>query len=211
MAGKVKFTDWSGLSLGKFMLRSLIVISAVIAICIVVVLAGMKAMNKQLGLDDSQLQEGVEAVESFQAESLWVSDFTTIPEIEEHVVDSPEESWPLTSCSLYVSSGSSAVFDSLPEAATTWDIPYETLLLVKLWALESGMPEVDIDRIYVFNHLDSLYVDLPSALDIDGLRRTIEARFICYTRLFPLVGGNLVSSFENGISLAGVRGVFRTP
>lgn len=193
------------------MLRSLIIISVVIFICIIVVLAGMKEMNRQLGLDDSELQEGTEVTESFPAESLWVPDLTMIPEIEEQVADSPEAGWPVTSCSLYVSSGSTAVFDSLPEAVTTWDKPYETLLLVKLWALESGMPEVDIDRIYVFNHLDSLYVDLPSALDLDGLRRTIEARFICYTRLFPLVGGNLVSSFEDGISLSGVRGVFRTP
>jgi hypothetical protein len=193
------------------MLRSLIVISIVIVVCIIVVLAGMKAMNRQLGLDDNESQEGAEAAESFPAESLWVPDLTAIPEIEEQVVESPEASWPLTPCSLYVSSGSSAVFDSLPEAVTAWDIPYETLLLVKLWALESGMPEVDIDRIYVFNRLDSLYVDLPGALDLDGLRRTIEARFICYTRLFPLVGGNLVSSFEDGIYLAGVRGVFRTP
>ncbi len=194
----------------RFLLRSLIFIGIVLAVCIIVVLIGMKTVNSQLGLDTLPEQEQEVGDLTF-ADSLWVADISVIPKAEEIIIEGPEAGWPVTPCSIFVSGDSPALHDSLPEARTTRGIPYETLLVVKRWAAESGMPELDLNRIYVFNHLDSLYVDLPVALDFDGLRRTIEGRFICYTLLYPLVGGNLLSNYEDGIHLTGVPGVFSRP
>ena len=66
-----------------------------------------------------------------------------------------------------------------------------------------------IDHVYVFTKFDTIYVDLPSEADLSGLKLTIESRFICFTRLFPLVAGNVLSSYPEGIPLRGVKGVFR--
>jgi hypothetical protein len=198
-------------SIVRFLLRPMIFIGAVLAVCSLVVLLGMKAVNSKLDLENLPGQDELEAVDLTLADSLWVIDVTATHEIEEIVIEGPETGWPVTPCSIFVSADSQALQDSLPEARTTVGIPYETLLVVRRWAAESGLPEPDLDRIYVFNHLDSLYVDLPVALDFDGLRRTIEGRFICYTRLYPLVGGSLLSNYEDGIRLAGVPGVFSRP
>ena len=198
-------------SVVRFVLRSLILIGIILVACVGVVLLGMNAVNSKLGLDEMSGQEEMVSGDLTVADSLWVPDLTAVPEVDELLVEGPEAGWPVTPCSIYVSGDSEAFHDSLPEARTTEGIPYETLLVVKRWAALSEMPESDLDRIYVFNHLDSLYVDLPAALDIFGLRKTIEGRFICYTRLYPLVGGNIISGYEDGISMAGVRGVFSRP
>ena len=66
-----------------------------------------------------------------------------------------------------------------------------------------------IDKVYIFTKLDTIYVDLPSEADLEGLKLTIESRFICFTRLFPLMAGNVLSSYPEGIPLRGVKGVFR--
>jgi hypothetical protein len=197
--------------LGHFLIRSTVFVAAVLAVCVLVVLMGMRTVNSQLGLDETPVTEGDGTGNQLYSDSLWIPDITTGPETEEVLVEAPESGWPVTPCSLFVSSGSSAVHDSLPEARTTAGIPYETLLVVRRWAVLSGMTETDIEKVYVFNHLDSLYVDLPAALDVGGLVRTVEGRFICYTRLFPLVGGNLLSGYEEGVHLSGVPGVFDGP
>jgi len=98
--------------------------------------------------------------------------------------------------------------DSIPEAPTTSDIPYEALLVARRWASLAGVTESDLEKVYVFNRLDTLYVDLPALYDIDGLSRTIEGRFVCFTRLFVLAGGMPVSGFPDGSPLRGVAGTF---
>ncbi|MEN8208894.1 MAG: hypothetical protein ABFR50_06555, partial [Candidatus Fermentibacteria bacterium] len=120
-----------------------------------------------------------------------------------------EATWEVTPCSIYVSESSSPVIDSLPTAPEIENKPLEALFLTKRWAAEAGIEEESLDQVYVFTKLDTIFVDLPSERDFLGLKLTIESRFICFTRLFPIVAGNLLSSYPEGIPLRGIEGVFR--
>ncbi|NOQ22500.1 MAG: hypothetical protein GQ565_07610 [Candidatus Aegiribacteria sp.] len=190
----------------------LIRLGAIAGIVILIYFAislGMRTVNKSLGTEESP-DETYEDVEIYTPqESLYTSEERiTLPEIED-LPEGPEASWEVTPCSIYVSESSSPVIDSLPTAPEIEYKPLEALFLVKRWAAETGVEVEFIDQVYVFAKLDTIYVDLPSERDFLGLKLTIENRFICFTRLFPLVAGNLLSSYPEGIPLRGVEGVFR--
>ncbi|MBN2586070.1 MAG: hypothetical protein JXA64_03785 [Candidatus Fermentibacteraceae bacterium] len=192
----------------RWILVRLGVIVIIIVVCFLVISLGMKMFNKSLGLeqqDGGQQDEGAPAVpETFYAPG----ERLTLPEIEE-LPEGPEESWEITPCSLWVSGSGRPVVDSLPEAPSVMQKPLEALFLVRRWAVESGIGDEDISMVYVFTRLDTIYVDLPVERDVTGLKLTIENRFICFTRLFPLVAGNIMSAYPDGISLRGIEGVFR--
>ena len=190
----------------------LIRLGAVAGIIILIYLAislGMKTVNKSLGTEESP-DETFEGVELYTPpESLYASgEELTLPEIED-LPEGPEASWEVTACSIYVSETSQPVIDSLPTAPEIEDKSLEAQFLVKRWAAEVGIEPEYIDQVFVFTKLDTIYVDLPSERDFLGLKLTIESRFICFTRLFPIVAGNLLASYPDGISLRGIEGVFR--
>ncbi len=190
----------------------LIRLGAIAGIIILVYFAisfSIKTVNKTLGTEENP-DETFEDVELYTPpESLYTSEErVTLPEIED-LPEGPEASWEITPCSIYVSESSQPVIDSLPTAPEIENKPLEALVLVKLWAAESGIEDESIDQVYVFTKFDTIYVDLPSERDFLGLKLTIENRFICFTRMFPLVAGNLLSSYPDGISLRGIEGVFR--
>ncbi len=184
-------------------------IAGIIILIYIAISFGMKTVNKSLGTDGST-DETSEDVELYlPPESLYVSgEGITLPEIED-LPEGPEASWEVTPCSIYVSESSGPVIDSLPTAPEIEGKPLEALFLVKRWAAEAGIEDEYIDQVYIFTKLDTIYVDLPSERDFLGLKLTIESRFICFTRLFPIVAGNLLSSYPEGIPLRGIEGVFR--
>lgn len=193
----------------KFILIRLAFAAGIIAVVCVLVVLALGAINDGPGDgDQGSLSSDQGTTDPFaEQDSIWSGDAIALPE-QQMMSEGPEASWELSPCSLYVSAGSSPVVDSLPEAPSPDGKALEALLVVKSWATESGLGEEYIDNVYVFNRKDTIYVDLPSALDVGGLKATLESRFICFTRLFPLVGGNLLASYPDGLSLRGVPGVF---
>ncbi|MCK5116615.1 MAG: hypothetical protein KAR44_08435 [Candidatus Aegiribacteria sp.] len=185
------------------------VIAGIIILIYIAISLSMNSVNRSLGTDGNT-DETSEDVELYlPPESFYTSgEGITLPEIED-LPEGPEASWEVTPCSIYVSESSEPVIDSLPIAPEIEDKPFEALFLVKRWAAEAGIEDEYIDQVYIFTKLDTIYVDLPSERDFLGLKLTIESRFICFTRLFPIVAGNLLSSYPEGIPLRGVEGVFR--
>ena len=187
-------------------------IAAIIVLCYLIISAGMRMFNKSLGLDDSDQQTSRDdAQEELYStpDSLYTAESRiSLPDAEE-LPEGPEASWGATPCSIYVSVSSEPVIDSLPEAPEVVDKPMEAFFLVRRWAEESGLDQDELEKIYVFTKLDTIYVDLPRPMEWDALKQTLECRFICFTRLFPLVSGNLLSEYTEGISLRGIEGVFR--
>jgi hypothetical protein len=185
------------------------VIAGIIILIYFAISFGMKTVNSSMGIEENR-DETSEEVELYTPpESLYASpDGITLPEIED-LPEGPEASWEVTPCSIYVSESSSPVIDSLPTAPEIENKPLEALFLIKRWAAEAGIEDEYIDQVYIFTKLDTIYVDLPSERDFLGLKLTIESRFICFTRLFPIVAGNLLSSYPEGIPLRGIEGVFR--
>jgi len=185
------------------------IIAGIIILIYLTISIGMKTVNKTFGVDENSadIEEDVELYIS--QDSLYTSDQRiSLPEIED-LPEGPEASWEMLPCSIYVSETSMPVVDSLPLAPEIEDKPLEALFLVRRWAIEAGIPDERIEQVYVFTKLDSIYVDLPVEGDFLGLKLTIENRFICFTRLFPLVSGNLIASYPEGIPLRGIEGVFR--
>ena len=185
------------------------VIAGIVILVYFTISFGMKTVNKSLGIEDNS-DETIEDVELYvHQEELFTSETrVNLPEIED-LPEGPEVSWEVTPCSIYVSESSQPVIDSLPTAPEIVDKPLEALFLVKRWAAEAGIADESINQVYVFTKLDTIYIDLPSERDFLGLKLTIENRFICFTRMFPLVAGNLLSSYPDGIPLRGIEGVFR--
>ena len=184
------------------------VIAGIVVLIYFVISFGMKTVNKSFGITVGE--ETSDEVELYSPpESLYTSsERITLPEIED-LPEGPEASWEVTPCSIYVSESSQPVIDSLPTAPEIENKPLEAIFLVKRWAAEAGIEDEFIDQVYIFTKLDTIYVDLPSERDFLGLKLTIESRFICFTRLFPIVAGNLLSSYPEGIPLRGIEGVFR--
>lgn len=184
------------------------VIAGIVVLIYFAISLGMKTVNKSFGIAESE--ETFDEVELYlPPESLYTSsERITLPEIED-LPEGPEASWEVTPCSIYVSESSQPVIDSLPTAPEIENKPLEALFLVKRWAAEAGIEDEFIDQVYIFTKLDTIFVDLPSERDFLGLKLTIESRFICFTRLFPIVAGNLLSSYPEGIPLRGIEGVFR--
>ena len=193
----------------RFILIRLGILAGAIILISVILAFGMKMINKSIGIQQVDSDEAQEEEYSITPDSLWdEGDIFTLPEIEE-LPEGPEASWPLTPCSIYVTESSVIVIDSLPTAPNPAYKPLEAQFLIRRWAEESGMGSEIIDQVYVFTKLDTIYIDLPSEADLDALKLTIESRFICFTRLFPLMAGNVLSSYPDGIPLRGVKGVFR--
>lgn len=193
----------------RWLLIRLGVIAGIIILCYLVISTGMSMFNQSLGLDgpDGGAEEG--SSPDFETDIYYSPETrVSLPEIEE-LPEGPEASWEITACSLWVSGSSEPVLDSLPEAPEVVHKPLEALFLVRRWARETGIGAHDLEMVYVFTRLDTIYVDLPEERDVTGLKRTIESRFICFTRLFPLVSGNLMSSYPEGVPLRGIEGVFR--
>ena len=185
------------------------VIAGIIVLIYFAISLGMKTVNSSFGIEENQDESSEEVELYIPPESLYVSvDGITLPEIEE-LPEGPEASWEVTPCSIYVSESSPPVIDSLPAAPEIENKPLEALFLIKRWAAEAGIEDEYIDQVYIFTKLDTIYVDLPTERDFLGLKLTIESRFICFTRLFPIVAGNLLSSYPEGIPLRGIEGVFR--
>jgi len=195
----------------RFILIRLAVVVGIVGILCLIALIGMGMVNDKLGVSSGDSEQNLEeGIDPFATpDSLWMPDGGT--ELPQMAVPSegPESSWEVMPCSLYTSGTSEAVLDSLPMAPSSEDKPFEALMLVKRWAEEYGIQDDYIDKVYVFNNYDTIYVDLPSVCDIDGLSRTLESRFICFTRLYPLVAGNIMSAYPDGVPLRGVPGVFR--
>jgi len=193
----------------RWLLVRLGIIAVIIAVCYLVIMVGMNMFNRSLGLDSDE--DGVEEDSGGPAapqDFYTPDDRLALPEVEE-LPEGPEASWAMTPCSIWVSASADPVVDSMPEAPGIPQKPLEALFLARRWAFEAGIGEEDLDMVYVFTRLDTIYVDLPEERQLEGLKRTIESRFICFTRLFPLVAGNLMSSYPEGISLRGIEGVFR--
>ncbi|MCD4775487.1 MAG: hypothetical protein K8S15_05475 [Candidatus Aegiribacteria sp.] len=185
------------------------VIAGIIVLTYFVISFGMRTVNKSMGIEENP-DETASDVELYTSpEELYTSENrVTLPEIED-LPEGPEASWEITACSIFVSESSQPIIDSLPIASNTMDKPLEALFLVERWASEAGIEDEFIDQVYVFTKFDTIYVDIPYEKDFLGLKLTIENRFICFTRLFPLVAGNLLSSYPEGIPLRGIEGVFR--
>lgn len=183
-----------------------------IELCIVVVLAavvalGLRAFNRKLGAsspsgDDAQARQAAAR-----------EDTVMLPEMEPMVSRAdtsgqggPEDSWEATPCSIFIPVDPGLVLDTLPQAPSSDQRPYEAQLIVERWAEASGLPEERVDEVYVFNRSDTLYVDVPQRMDVSTLKRTVESRFVCFTRLYLLVSGNPQMGMEEGIALRGVPG-----
>ena len=191
---------WLGIRIG--------IIAVIVIVCILVVSIGMKTVNSSLGLETPE-ETASDSVEIYySSDSLYTAEQLVLPEPED-IPEGPEASWEVTPCSIYTSESSAPVIDSLPLAPSVEFKPMEATYLVRRCAQEIGMEEDELQKVYVFNDLDTIYVDLPREADLQGLKLTIESRFICFTRLFPLLAGNLMSSYPDGIGIRGIEGVFR--
>lgn len=189
------------------LVRSILIELGVILALALLFSAGMKIANRRLGAES-------DPTEDLPPDTLPVSGFVSVQDIatsrpeQQTRGEGPESAWDVTPCSLFVSASSQAVMTELPEAPSVGDIPLETLLVVRRWAALCGTDEADLEKVYSFNRKDTLYVDLPRVLDFEGLRRTVEGRFVCYTRMFVLAAGMPVSGYPDGIPLRGVAGTF---
>lgn len=193
----------------RWILVRLGILLAVIVVCFLVISLGMKMFNKSLGLEQEDGDGQQDSGEVISPETFYTpEERLALPEIEE-LPEGPEASWEVTACSLWVSPSDDPVVDSLPLAPSVVHKPMEALFLVRKWAVEAGIDQDELEMVYVFTRLDTIYVDLPSERNMDGLKVTLENRFICFTRLFPLVAGNLMSAYPEGIALRGIEGVFR--
>lgn len=187
------------------LLRGILVELGVIAVLSLLLFAGLRIMNSRLGLSDAQADEEALAGDIPVPDSLVIPlTDTTSADREEQVAELPQTSWPATPCSLFVSAGSDAVLVQLPEAQATSDIPLETMLLVEAWAACAGFEDTQLERVFVFPRSDTLYADLPGSYDPAGLARTVEGRFVNYTRLIPMVSGATMDGFPDGLPLRGV-------
>ncbi len=187
------------------LLKGILAEAGIVALLCLTALVGLRVANSRMGLDESLEEQESLAGDLPAADSLQYGTSIEAPGIE-GPPEGPEAGWPVTPCSLFVSASSTAVLDSLPEAQSPEDMPYETMLLVSAWARLSGLGETDLARVYTFNTHDTLFVDLPAPLDLQGLARTLEGRLVCYTVLFPLVSGSPHAGYPDGIPLRGVPG-----
>jgi hypothetical protein len=187
------------------MLKGILIELGVIVVLTVVMFVGLRIANSRMGLSNAEVEEEALGGDLPSSDSLLVPETVEVTRTET-VVDVPEASWPVTPCSLFVSGTSNAVLDILPEASATVDIPIEVLLLSKKWGTLAGLEETELDRVYSFQRGDTVFVDLPRTLDPEGLARTIEGRFVCFTRLVPLVSGTTMDGFSDGLPLRGVPG-----
>ncbi len=198
----------------RFILVRLAVVLGIVLVFGLLVAMGMRMVNRAFGVEESGEQSdgtgaGADSASPSVQDSLWVPAGATVLPDPEELPEGPEQAWEQTPCTLFTAEGGETVVDSLPLAPSPEHKSLEALFLIRRWGEAGGLDEEEVGRIFVFNRMDTLYVDLPEQMDLEALRSTVESRFICFTRLYPLVGGNLLSGYPDGIPLRGVPGVFR--
>ena len=188
-------------------MRSLAVIVVVALIFGFLARIGMEILNRKMGLDAPVAEESEEHPENL--------DNYTLPEIPDYQTVEMTESgtavwnpdWKSTPCSLYVSGQDTALLDSLPLAPEPANRPTELQLLMELWGSRSGYSQTEIEHVWAFSRGDTCFIDLPRAPDWTAVQRTIEARFISYTVMFPFVSGDAVNGYDEGIPLRGIPSI----
>lgn len=189
------------------LLLELAAVAVIIVLVAVAMWAGMAYVNRKLGVEpadrteDLDLRGGEEQPDHVDGVEIRVFPEDSLPEPEDQLA---EASWETTPCSIYVDSASSPVMDTLPEAPSRKDIPLELQLVTEAWAARAGLESEELERVYAFSSHDTVFVDLPVRMDMDGLARTLEGRFVCFTRLFPIVGGAQWDRYPSGLRMRGV-------
>lgn len=193
------------------MIRSVLIVLGIALLMGLLSSLAMRMINKKLNISDVPADDSSpQTAEPAQGQdTLRIVEFTP-GDYDLSLQDAApwDARWPVSACSVYVTAGSSPVVDTIPSADSPDLIPIETQFLVESWGRASGLSESELERLWAFNSFDTLYVDMPRALDLEGLKKTIESRFVCYTLLVPIVNGVLSEGSGEGIPLAGVPGVF---
>ena len=194
----------------KYMVRSVLIVAGIAALMGLWSSVAMSIINRKLNIQDvPEPEEEAVAAEPQVSDTLRIVEFT--PGEYDLSLEEPapwDSRWPVSPCSVYVTANSSPLVDTIPSADNPDFIPVETQFLVESWGRASGLDESEMERLWAFNNYDTLYVDMPRQLDVEGLKRTIESRFVCYTLLVPIVNGQPVDTDASGTPLAGVPGVF---
>ncbi len=185
-------------------IRSLVIVVVIAVLMGVTAKLTMGILNKKMGLETGEsagTADTVLAEENMEA--------VTMPEFDPDLaietglsVWAPD--WKTTPCSLFVTGDSDAVMDSLPRSPEPESRNTELQLLLELWADHSGYEPVEIERMWAFTSGDTCFIDLPRSGNWQGVVRTIEGRFICFTTMYPFVAGEIVEGFEDGIPVRGV-------
>jgi hypothetical protein len=192
-----------------FMIRSVLVLAGIAVLLGLTSSLVMRLINRKLDIEEPAPREETAQAEQQLPDTLATVEYTPVePDITTEEVAPWDPRWPAAPCSVFVGENSAPVLDTIPEALSPDMIPVETQYLIESWGRASGLEETEIDRLWAFNRFDTLYVDMPRSMDIGGLKRTLEGRFVCYTLLIPLVNGQVLESAGSGIPLAGVPGVF---
>ncbi len=192
-----------------FMIRSVLVLAGIAVLLGFASSLIMRLINRKLDIEEPAPREEQTQLEQQLPDTAAMVEYTPVePDITTEEVAPWDPRWPVAPCSVYVGGSSPPVLDTIPAAQSPDMIPVETQYLLESWGRASGLEESEIDRLWSFNRFDTLYVDMPRSMDIDGLKRTLQNRFVCYTLLIPLVNGQLLESAGSGIPLAGVPGVF---
>lgn len=193
------------------MIRSVLIVVGIALLMGLLSSVAMRVINRKMNISDVPVDETALQSEDLNEgqDSLRIVEFNP-GEYDLSLQDiAPWDArWPVAPCSVYVTASSAPVVDTIPSAESPDLIPVETQFLVESWGRASGLDETELERLWAFNNYDTLYIDMPRTLDVDGLKKTIESRFVCYTLLVPIVNGVLSEGSGAGIPLAGVPGVF---
>ncbi len=189
------------------LVRSLIIVAVAALLMGVTAKVTMDTLNRKMGLETDETSQSADT--TLTEENLEVA---VMPEFDPTTVTGTGSAiwapdWKTTPCSLYISEGSEAIFDSLQQSPSPASRNTELQLLVELWAGYSGFEAIEIERVWVFASGDTCFIDLPRSADWQGVRKTIESRFISYTVLYPFVAGEMLEGFEEGIPVAGVPSI----
>lgn len=186
-------------------LASEVVIIALIALF---VWAAMGYVNRKLGVEPTERTEDLDMHAGSDgtagADSVEVPVFPADSLEQQAEPQGVELSWEATPCSLFIDSQSAVVGDTVPEAPDRMHIPLELQLVVEAWAGHAGLSGEELEDVYAFSRHDTVFVDLPARLDAEALARTLEGRFVCFTRLFALVDGVIWDRYPSGIRMRGV-------
>lgn len=190
-----------------FVVRSVLITAAIAVAMGLLSSVAMKSINRKLDIAEAPADHQADRVQ--EPDTMRIVEFTP----GEFQLSTDETApwdprWPVSPCSVFVTAESAPVVDTIPSAETVGFIPVETQFLIESWGRASGLSVTEMERLWAFNSYDTLYVDMPRALDTGGLKKTVESRFVCYTLLVPLVNGQLSEGSTGGIPLSGVPGVF---
>jgi len=190
-----------------YMIRSVLIVAGLAVLMGLLSSVAMGIFNRKFGIEHLP-EEFVESPETYP-DTLRIAHFTPGEfDLTSEDIARWDSRWEVSPCSVFVTADSPPVLDTIPTADTPSFIPVETHFLLESWGRASGLNEAELERFWVFNNYDTLYVDMPRSLDLGGLKKTVESRFVCYTLLVPMINGQPMESAGTGIRLAGVPGVF---